>query len=202
MSRIVTIGREFGSGGRELGRRLAEALGAEYYDKEIVAQIAGRTALSERYVQEVLERRPHPLFPIRVGRTLSMGADSAALQQAQAVYQEQFRVIRELAAQSDCVIVGRCAEYILREEKPFRLFVYAEPASRLARCRAKAPAGEPALTDRELRQRIAQVDQGRAQYYHFYTGQKWGDRLNYDLCLNTTGADLQKLAPALARLLG
>jgi len=198
MNKIVTIGREFGSGGRELGRRLAEELGFAYYDREILTGIAERTALSEGYVQQVLEHRPVSLFPITVGRSLHLGGDPM-LDQSRAIYQQQARILKEMAQNSNCVLVGRCADYILRDEGPFRLFVYAEMESRLRRCREKAPENEQ-LTDKELRQQILGVDKNRAKYYEFYTGRRWGDKLNYDLCVNTTRTGPKEAAQAIARL--
>lgn len=177
MNRIITIGREFGSGGRELGRRLSEALGIAYYDQEIVSEIARRTEMSEQYVQSIVENRPSFSFPIHIGRSFCP-MPSPALEQSLAVYQEQSRIIMEMAQKSDCVIVGRCGDYILRDFEPFRIFVYADLESRMERCRAKAPEDEK-MTDRELKQHILGIDRKRAKYYEFYTGHKWGDRLNF-----------------------
>ena len=198
MNRIITIGREFGSGGRELGRRLAEELQIAYYDEEIIREIARSTDLSEHYVQQVLEKRPYPLFPITIGRSF-YPADSFMQEQTQSVYKEQSRIIREMAERSDCVIVGRCADYILSGYKPFRIFVYADMESKMARCRAKGPEHEH-FSDRELRQHIQKVDKNRAAYYEFYTGQGWGDKLHYDLCVNTTNAEIKTMVPILAKM--
>ena len=198
MNKIITIGREFGSGGRELGRRLARELGFDYYDKEILAEIAKHTSLSEEYVQQVVENQPRQLFPITVGRSF-LYVDTQPLQQASTVFQAQQQIIREMAERSDCVIVGRCADYILREMKPFRIFVYADLQSRIERCRSRAAEGEN-LSDREYKQQIQSVDKSRARYYDFYTDMKWGDKLNYELCINTTGQDIPALAGFLARI--
>ena len=141
MNRIITIGREFGSGGRELGRRLAEKLGFAYYDQEIVSEIARRTELSEQYVQSVVEHQPSFSFPIHVGRSF-YPAPTPVFDQSMTVYREQSRIIMEMAEKSDCVIVGRCGDYILREYAPFRMFVYADMESKMKRCRTKAAADE------------------------------------------------------------
>ena len=114
MNRIITVSREFGSGGREFGRRLSEELGIAYYDHEIISQIAKRTALSEEYVQNIVEHHRFRSFPITIGRSFYPLPDPV-FEQCIAVYQEQTRIIKEMAEQSDCVIVGRCADYILRE---------------------------------------------------------------------------------------
>lgn len=198
MNRIITIGREFGSGGRELGRRLSEELKIAYYDQEIVTEISKRTALSESYIHKIIERRPIKSFPIHTGRTL-YPALNPVLGQTHTIFQEQSRILREMAEQSDCVIVGRCADYILRELQPFRFFVYADNESKMARCRAKAPEQE-SLTDRELTRKINEVDKHRASYYNFYTGQQWGDHTCYDLCVNTTKANIKEWAQVLAKL--
>ena len=198
MNTIITVGREFGSGGRELARRLARELSFDYYDKEILSEIARHTSLSEEYVQQVVENQPRQLFPITVGRSF-MYVDTQPLQQASAVFHAQQEIIRELAERSSCVIVGRCADYILRDRKPFRIFVYADMQSRIDRCRARAPEGEN-MTDKEYKQQIVSMDKSRARYYDFYTDMKWGDKLNYELCINTTGQDIPSLVTVLAKL--
>ena len=181
---VITLGREFGSGGRELGRRLADHLQIAYYDKEILTEISKRTQLTEEYVHNVVEHHPYPLLPITIGP----------------VYVEQSNIIKEMAAASDCVIVGRCADYILRDIKPFRIFVYADMESRIRRCHARAPEGEH-LSDKEMKQMIQKVDKGRAKYYEFYTGEKWGDKSSYDLCINTSNVVIKELVPHLAAFL-
>ncbi len=198
MNRIITIGREFGSGGRELGRRLAQQLSIAYYDKEILSEIANRTAFSEQYIQQVVEQPPAALFPITIGQTLYARMDPV-LEQSQSIYQQQRSIIIEMAEKSDCVIVGRCADYILRDHNPFRIFVYAQMESKLARCKEKAPAEEH-LTDKKLAQKIRTIDKNRAKYYEFYTGQVWGDKMNCDLCVNTTNTSIKELASVLAKL--
>jgi cytidylate kinase len=198
MNKIITIGREFGSGGRELGRRLARELNFDYYDKEILSEIAKHTSLSEEYVQQVVENQPRQLFPITVGRSF-MYVDTQPLQQASNVFRAQQEIIREMAERSDCVIVGRCADYILRDLKPFRIFVYADMQSRIERCRSRAPEGEN-MSDKEYRQQIVSMDKSRARYYDFYTDMKWGDKLNYELCINTTNQDIPALAGFVAKI--
>ena len=115
------------------------------------------------------------------------------------VYQEQARIIREMAATSDCVIVGRCADYILRDYKPFRVFIYADMESKIRRCREKGPEEEK-LSDKELRQKISGIDKKRAKYYALYTGHPWGDKLNFDLCINTTQTVIKDIVPVIAKL--
>ena len=193
---VITLGREFGSGGRELGRRLAEQMQIAYYDKEILSEIAKRTQLTEEYVHNVVEHHPYPLLPITIGHSLY---PDMTFQIQQSVYVEQSNIIKEMAEEADCVIVGRCADYILRDINPFRVFVYADIESRIKRCQARAPEGEN-LTDKEMKQKILSIDKGRAKYYEFYTGTKWGDKSNYDFCINTSNLNIKEAVPHIAHL--
>lgn len=155
--KIITVSREFGSGGRELGKRLSDCLGWPYYDREIISAVARRNALDEGYVEDALEQGDFRGVPLTIGRTFaylpSMPHDSRQL------LQEQRRVLRALAAHGDCIIVGRNADLILAEHRPLKLFVYADLESRLRRvpgaqlrrrafhsprAGAEAPAGGPA----------------------------------------------------------
>ena len=198
MKKIITIGREFGSGGRELGKQLAEKLGIAYYDNEIVEEIAKKTSLSEKYVKEILETKPISVMPAAVGRTFFVPVDyhtNVSLE----IFNAQSHVIREMAAKSECVIVGRCADYILKDAEPFRIFVYADMDYKMARCRARAHEGED-LSDKRLKKDTMAVDKARAQYYEFYTGQTWGNKLNYDICVNTTNSEISVVVDALAKM--
>lgn len=200
MNKIITIGREFGSGGRELGQRLSELLGYAYYDKEIVEEISKRTKLSQDYVHQIVEHRSAVFYPITTGRTLhTMGSDYM-VKQYNAVYAEKANVLREMAEKSDCIIVGRCADYILKDQNPFRVFVYADMPAKIARCRKNAPEHEQ-LTDKQMQKLITKVDKNRAKYYLHYTGQVWGERENYDLCVNTSISPIDEIAKALAQLI-
>ncbi len=198
MGRIITVGRQFGSGGRELGRRLAELLGIQYYDKEIITEIANHTSLSEEYVRGVVERKPNGLYPITIGKSFAYVGEYSVIQQ-QSVYKAQDRIIKELADKADCVIVGRCADYILRDKDPFRIFVYASMESRIQRCISRAERTE-GLSEKEIKKQIKEIDKNRAKYYEFYTGNEWGDKENYDLCINTTNANIKEVVAGIARM--
>lgn len=195
MRKIITIGREFGSGGRELGRRLSEHLGIAYYDHEIIAEIAKRTALSEAYVRQITENRPLTSFPIHFGGRFCALPDPL-LQQSISIYSEQHRLLCELAEKSDCIIVGRCADYVLRDSHPFRIFVYADAQSKLMRCMERRTP-EETLSEQDMKRKITEIDRNRARYYAFFSGQKWGARENYDLLVNTSGQIVKKQAAAL-----
>lgn len=201
MRRIITIGREFGSGGRELGRRLSEALQIAYYDREIITEIAKRTRLSEEYIQQVSEKQPFSSFPIHVGHTFSFyPMPDPVLQQNMVVFSEQHNWLTEVAQKSDCIIIGRCADYILRNMNPFRIFVHADEDSKLERCLERKPNGE-VLSKTEIKRQILEVDKERAKYYAYFSGQKWGAKENYDLMVNTSGKDIARIAESLAAYL-
>ena len=199
MNQIITVGREFGSGGRELGRRLSEEMGIAYYDQEIITEISKRTALSEEYVQQIMDSNPISSFPIHVGQSF-YPAPNPVFQQRIQVFAQQHQLLLELSEKSDCVIVGRCADYILREKRPFRIFAYADLHSKLTRCMNRQGKQEQ-FTEQEVKKRMAEIDRGRAKYYQFFSDQKWGARENYDLLINTTGADIKKIASALCSYL-
>lgn len=198
MNKIITIGREFGSGGRELGRRLAEKLGYQYYDKEIITEIAKKTQLSEGYIDHVLEQNPMNLYPITIGHSINL-IDTSAFNQFQSVYSAQTEILKSLADKSNCVIVGRCADYILKDYNPFKIFVYADMESRMARCESRKLEGEN-YTPKQLKKMIKKVDKNRARYYDFYTGQSWGDKSNYDLCINTTDTVIKEIVEVIAKI--
>ena len=198
MYNVITISRQFGSGGRELGRRLAEKLGFAYYDDEIIEEISKRTQLSEEYVQGIVEHRPVTLMPITIGHSF-YPVQHPLMEQSQNIYHEQAQIINEMSEKSPCVIVGCCADYILRQKKLLKLFVFADMQSKIDRCRLKGPEEEK-LTDKELRKQIQKVEKNRAKYYEFYTGRTWGDKLNYDLLINTSNTDISLIVDVIAKM--
>ena len=199
MNKIITISREFGSGGRELGKRLAEQLGWAYYDQEIVREIANRTKLSEEYVQHLSECHPSYAFPIHTGRSFML-LSNPIWTQNQEVFREQCNVIHEAADRSNCVIVGRCADYILHEQRPFRIFVYSDTETKVQRCQAKGSDYSELIVEKDLKKMIRAMDKNRSQYYEFFTGQGWGDRSNYDICINTSGRCIKEIAHTMAKI--
>lgn len=200
MNRIITISREFGSGGREIGRRLAEKMGIAYYDQEIITELIKRTDFAEDYIRHMDEKAPIPLLPITTARTFGLPTNYVVEQNLK-FYMQESKVIQDFAEKSDCVIVGRCADYILREMNPVRLFIYADMESKIARCRKKNKDVDT-LNDRELRQKIVSVDKKRSRYYKFYVDQVWGEKENYDLCINTSRfSEAKMIIPGLEKLL-
>lgn len=194
--KIITIGREFSSGGREVGKRLADELGIAYYDKEIVAEIAAQSQLDEGYVEHILENgTPHEMF-LTFGHTLSY-ASAFNAHPAASVLPIQKQVIRQLATK-DCIIVGRCADVILADLNPFRLFVYADEESKLKRCRARQTEEESLMSDKKLIKKMRRIDKGRRKMHDLFLGKPWGNREGYDLCVNTSGVEVKEVVPCIA----
>ncbi len=196
--RIITISREFGSGGRELGKRLADALGFAYYDREIVSSIAEKCNLDEGYVENVLRKGLTINVPVTFGHTFYFYSDPTSENELKVLNTQQ-QIIKELALRGDCVMVGRSSGIILEKYNPLRLFVYADMEWKVKRCRERASADEH-LTDRELEKKIRQIDAGRARHQKLLTDRKWGAPEGYDLCINTTSLEIKKIIPGLKEM--
>ena len=194
--KIITISREFGSGGRELGKRLADLLGFDYYDSEIIAAVSESSGFDPNYVQSTLDNHGWQEFPVTFGGTMH----SVAYVQASRIelLVQQKKVIEQIAALGkDCVIIGRNADVILKDYKPFRLFVCAETEAKLKRCRARAKEDEN-LSDKQLIRKMKEIDKGRARTRDFLSGTGWGQRDAYHLTVNTSDWDIKKLVPVVA----
>lgn len=194
--RIITVSREFASGGREIGKRLADELGFDYYDREILTAVAEKSELDVDYVEELLERGLPKIFPLTFGRTFSY-PDSAS-QNFTRILLAQQQIINDIAKKGrDFVIVGRSADVILTEYKTFNIFVYADMESKLRRCRERE-LDDRKLSDRDLIRMIKKIDAGRVTNREFVGNGGWGEKENYDLCLNTTNVDIKRIIPPLA----
>ena len=194
--RIITISREFGSGGRELGKRLADALGFDYYDREIISAIAERRGVDETYVTKALEGHGWRNVPLTLRHTF--GSAFSPHTGRTDLLLEQTHVIKKIAETGkDCVIVGRNADVLLREYGPFNLFVCADMEARIRRCVERAP-GDEKLSPKELERKIRGIDKNRARTRDIITGSRWGERGSYHLTVNTTSWEIKELTPAVA----
>lgn len=180
-NRIITISREFGSGGRTIGKRTAEALRIPCYDRELIQKLAVKSGFSEVYIEDTGESAPGGFlasaFSHRYGETNN----------ADYLWKVQYQVITELAEQGPCVIVGRCADYILQDKADcLRVFIHAD-----MKFRAERIVKEYGEREISPEQRLREKDKRRAAYHRFYTDMKWGHAQNYDLTLNsgTLGID-------------
>lgn len=191
--RIITISREFGSGGRELGKYLAQQLGFDYYDSEIISAVAKMSGLDKHYVEDKLDGHGWNEFPMTYQRTLSSSNYVNASKIALLLQQKD--VIEQIGALGkDFVIVGRNADVILKEYHPLNLFVCATQEAKLQRCVERAPEGEH-FTNKELLQKMKQIDRMRYRTREILSDASWGQRDAYDLTINTSNWQIKDLAP-------
>lgn len=194
MSNIITISREFGSGGRELAKRLAESLGYAYYDKEIIEEIAKQGNLDKEFIQNITENK-NSNYNYTIGRSLNLY--SVRQKQEMDILILQQKVIKELAKEGNCVIVGCGADLILKEYKPLNIFVYASSASKIKRCREKSSENID-INDKKLLKMIKNVDKSRARFYLLIGGDYWGYKENYTLCINTSEVQIKNIIPSVS----
>lgn len=196
--KIITISREFGSGGRELGKRLADLLGFDYYDREIIEVIAGRQGMDEVFVEKKLDSYVWKSVPLTFRHSFS---GAALLQSPQiGLLLEQKKVIEGIAAAGrDCVIVGRNADVILKAYLPFSMFVCSNMEKKVHRCMERAGEGEN-LSEREIRQNIRRIDKNRSRVREILTDSKWGECGSYHFTVNTADWNIKELARAVAGL--
>ncbi len=186
---IITISREFGSGGREIGKRLADELGLAYYDGEIITLIAKETGMSEEYIQNISEKGVYP-YTYQFAKSF---LNSSPVQNSQIqVLVKQNEIIKKIASKGNCVIVGRAANAILKGEDTIDLFIYADMKSKVARCKQKADENEN-LSDKELEKKIVEVSKNREKFHNVVSNEEWGKKENYDLCINTSGVDIKSI---------
>lgn len=176
--RIITISREFGSGGRFIGEEVAKKLGIAYYDKNIISQIAKKSGLSPEYIQESAELSPKKgMFAYALA-----GRDITGKSVEDMVYEAQRKVILELADKEPCVIIGRNADYILKDrDDVLNIFIHGDMPKKIQRI-----TGLYKVEEQEAVKMMADTDKRRMTNYNFYTEQKWGKASNYTLCLNSS----------------
>ena len=176
--RIITISREFGSGGRFIGEEVAKKLGIAYYDKNIIGQIAEKSGLSPEYIQENAELSPKKgLFAYAFS-----GRDITGKSVEDMVYEAQRNIILELAEKEPCVIIGRNADYILKDRNDvLNVFIHGDMPEKIKRI-----TGLYNVEEKEAVKMMADTDKRRRTNYNFYTDQNWGKASNYTLCLNSS----------------
>lgn len=176
--KIITISREFGSGGRFIGEEVAKKLGIAYYDKDIIGQIAEKSGFSPEYIQEKAELSPKKgLFAYAF-----TGRDRTGKSVEDMVYEAQRKVILEIAEKESCVIIGRNADFILKDRKDvLNVFIHGDLPEKTERICRLYHVSEP-----EAKKMMEDIDKRRRSNYNFYTDQKWGMASNYTLCLNSS----------------
>jgi cytidylate kinase len=210
MKKIITISREYGSGGRLIGKLLAKNLGYSFYDKEIIDMAAQESGLSPDFIKKTEQNLSSGfLYNLLLGTSYSGTAGSAAssisggqiVPLADQVFNAERKVILDLAKKGDCVIVGRCADYILNtseeinKDELLNVFIYADVEEKLKRI--EELYNEPELSAKKT---IQQIDKRRANHYNTFTESTWGDRKNYDLMINSSTAGIETTAKIIAEV--
>ena len=197
--RIITISRQFGSGGRELGKRLSDELNCDYYDREIIQALAEDQGLRPEYVHELLSTHGWHHYQLTYRNSFSQSVIGVPRQTGMLLRQRE--IIEEIAqAGNDCIIVGRDADVILHDRMPFRICVCADMEARLSRCmryEEKKPENER-LTEKEVLRNIRRIDRNRRHTREILTGKAISDSSTFDLTVNAAGWDIKKLAEAVA----
>lgn len=195
---VITIARQYGSGGREIGERASELLGFKHYDKELIKMAAQEGNISEEVLSEVDEKATNSLL-----YTLAMGSNVYSLSGAfgyhipinDRLFTLQSNIIKDISKKDDCIIIGRCADYVLRDcDSKISIFIYASIEDRKARVALRHPDLKPS----EVLSTINKVDRRRASYYNFYTGNKWGKYDNYDYAINSSLLGIEGTAKLIA----
>ena len=177
---IITIGREHGSGGRYLGEELSRELGIKCYDSELISEVAQRSGFAEKFIESHEEHRPGSfLYSLVTGGAAIAGDQPVSVQ----IFQAQSEAIRAIAERESAVIIGRCSNYVLREENVVKvnLFVHAPMFARVARV-SERDNMDAAAAEKAIRLK----DKERQAYYNFFTGERWGDAKDYDLSIDTS----------------
>lgn len=192
---VITIARSYGSGGRTLGKLLAEELNINCYDRELVRMASEKSGINEALFGKVDEKVKSKLFfglnkKIYTGEVLP--PDSNGFASTENLFSYQAQVIKELAERESCIIIGRCADYILKDyDNVIKLFFYAPREDCIARV-MKQNGG----TEKDIIKKIEKNDKFRSDYCKYHTGRDWNDARNYDFCLNTTSMSYEKLIEA------
>ena len=196
MNTIITIGRQFGSAGREIGEKVAEYFGIKCYDKELLTRAAQESGFCEEMIQNHDERPTNSFLYNLVMDTYSFGYNASSFVDmpiSHKVFLAQFDAIKKIADEGPCVLVGRCADYAL-ESYPnvVSIFIRADMEDRIRRVATRLD-----LTDAKAKDLINKTDKKRASYYNYYTNKKWGEAASYELCLNSSELGVQGTAKAI-----
>lgn len=189
---IITISREYGSGGRMIGKMVAEKLGIAYYDKEIIAKVAEKTGFTEDYIEKNGEYSPSKsIFAYSV-----VGRDRSGASMNDYIFSVQRKIILEIAEKGPCVIVGRCADDILADyDNSLHVFVYGEKDEKIKKVMASNNASE-----KEALKLMKITDKKRSINYNYYTDKQWGKAQNYDICLNSSAFGYEECADIIAKI--
>ena len=192
---VITIARQYGSGGREIGERIAKELNIPFYDQNLITLAAEKSDLCHEAAAQADERNANSLlYTLAMGSTAMLHSAHYNMPINDKLFLIQSDIIKDAAAKGSCVIVGRCADYVLRDRKnTVRVFVHADD-----KIRAKHIAERNGITESEAFTLISKTDRRRANYYNFYTGKRWGETNQYDLCIDSGKIGIENAAKVIA----
>ena len=191
---VITVERQYGSGGRLTGKRLAEELGIHFYDEEILKMTSETSAIGEQYYRLADEKAGNNLlYRIVTGMKPDLGEpvrDGDNITSPENLFRFQSSVIRKLAGQESCIIVGRCGSYVLQDQLDdvIRIFVYADTVTRVRRV-----IEVDQVDEKEALRRMKRIDKERKEYHRYFTGREWMDMENYDLPINASRIDYDQM---------
>ena len=191
---VITVERQYGSGGRLTGKRLAEELGIHFYDEEILKMTSETSAIGEQYYRLADEKAGNNLlYRIVTGMKPDLGEpvrDGVNITSPENLFRFQSSVIRKLAGQESCIIVGRCGNYVLQDQLDdvIRIFVYADTVTRVRRV-----IEVDQVDEKEALRRMKRIDKERKEYHRYFTGREWMDMENYDLPINASRIDYDQM---------
>lgn len=186
---VITIAREYGSGGRYIGRLIADKLGIKFYDKDFVTTLSEQTGLSEEYIENNEQRR-NTLDALNNGYYFN-------LSNSDELFVKESKLIKELAEKESCVIIGRCSDFILKDnEDTINIFVYSNMEDKIKRVVERY-----GLNQKDAEKEIKNIDKQRSNHYKHYTGKKWGENQNYDLCINSDALGVEKSADLICEMI-
>lgn len=198
MKKVVTIGREFGSGGRYIGQLAAEKLGYKFYDRELILLMAKESGLSDEFIEESGEKITSSLlFNVAMGGMyLSNSYNNNLMPLSDKIFVVQTKIINQIANEGPCVIVGRCADYILKERDDcLNVFIHCDMEDKIERA-----VKFYNMNQKNIEKEIRKKDKARASHYYYYTGIEWGVAKNYDVTLNSGKIGSEKCADIICYL--
>jgi cytidylate kinase len=181
---VITIGRQLGSGGREIGQKLASQLAISFYDKELIRIASQQSGLKEEFFERVDEKKHFSLFPGLFGIRTSVTDDlfSNYYLSNETLFLIQSDIMRKLAEEGSCIFVGRCADYVMKEQPNcLNIFISADTPDRIRRISERHN-----VSDSKAREIIEKTDKSRAGYYNYFSGKVWGAASSYHLCVNSS----------------
>ena len=188
---IITIGRQYGSGGHEIGQKLAKELGIKCYDKELLEHAANDSGICKELFEHHDEKPTNSFLYSLVMDTYSFGYSSSGFSDMpmnHKIFLAQFDAIKKIASEGPCILVGRCADYVLKENpNVVSVFIHADKKFCLERALERN-----SMTEKEMQKYIEKTDRFRGDFYRYHTGNEWADARNYDLCLNSGKLGFQK----------